>query len=156
MSSIKRICGEICQVKEGIVFVFQGKWKDKESHDLNSPQGIDEGTEGKFVSAYENYTNEKLRRPEYQLIRTSLERLARSLVLIESSWQRTSRHYAQRELGNLLNCQHEIEDYVENVEDVFLREYIYEQLDVAAAGRLYLAEEIRWDIEFSKRSQGIL
>ncbi len=51
--------------------------------------------------------------------------------MIESSWQRASRHHAQKELGNLLNLLHEIENDAENIEDVFLREYIYEQLDIS-------------------------
>jgi hypothetical protein len=38
---------------------------------------------------------------------------------------------------------------------MYLREYIYEQLDIAAAARRSLAEEIRWDIEVDRRSQGI-
>lgn len=156
MSSIKRRCGEICQVKEGIVFVFQGKWYDKELHDLNSPQGIDEGTEGKFVSAYENYAKEKLRRPEHQLVRVGIERLARSLVLTERSWQLTNRHHTLRELENVLNRQYEIENDVERIEDMLLREYIYEQLDMIASSRHSLAEDVRWDIESSKKSQGIL
>ncbi len=89
-------------------------------------------------------------------MRISLERLARSLALIEGSWQSTNRYHAQRELGNMLYRIHEIEKEIENIEDVFLREYVYEQLDVVAVGRRYLAEEVRWDIESSKRSQGIL
>jgi hypothetical protein len=34
---------------------------------------------------------------------------------------------------------------------MYLREYIYEQLDIAAAARRSLAEEIRWDIQASKK-----
>jgi hypothetical protein len=34
---------------------------------------------------------------------------------------------------------------------MYLREYIYEQLDIAAAARRSLAEEIRWDFQASKR-----
>jgi hypothetical protein len=82
--------------------------------------------------------------------------LARSLALIEVSWQRTSRHHAQRELGNLLDRLHELETDTETIEDVFLREYIYEQLDMIASIRRSLAEEVRWDVESSKRSTGIL
>ncbi len=131
MSSVKRGCGEICQVKEGIIFAFQG-------------------------NEYENYVQEKLKKPEYQLIRISLERLTHSISLIEVSWQSTYRYHAQRELENILYRIHEIEKEVESIEDVFLREYLYEQLDVIAAGRRSLAEEVKWDIESSKRSQGIL
>ncbi|VVB88819.1 Uncharacterised protein [uncultured archaeon] len=50
---------------------------------------------------------------------------------------------------------HEIEKEIENIEDVFLREYVYEWLDAVAAGRRSLAEEVKWDIESCKKSQGI-
>src|SRR5574340_163164 len=115
MSSIKRGYDKICQTKEGIVFAFQGKWKDNESHELNSLESIDKSNEGiSQISTYENYAKEKLRRPEYQTIRISLERLVRSLALIEGSWQSTNRHHAQRELGNMLYRIHEIEKEIEN------------------------------------------
>ncbi len=87
-------------------------------------------------------------------MRISLERAAHSLALIEGSWQRTNRYHAQRELGNMLNRIHEIEKEIEMIEDVFLREYVYEWLDVVAAERRSLAEEVRWDIESCRRSQG--
>ncbi len=87
-------------------------------------------------------------------MRISLERLARSLALIEGSWQRTNRYHAQRELGNMLNRIHEIEKEIEKIEDIFLREYVYEWLDLVAAGRRSLAEEVRWDIESFRKSQG--
>ncbi len=132
-----------CLIEEGIVFAL--KWDDEESP-------LDEGRERKFVSTYENYAKEILKRSKYQHIRIILERLNRSIALIESSWQRTSRHYTLKELGNLLNRQHELENNAENIEDIFLREYIYEQLDMIAAARRYLTEEIRWDIESSKKS----
>ncbi len=138
---------KICLIKEGIVFAFHKKW-DGEEH---LP---DEGIEGKFISAYENHAKEKLRKPEYRRVRISLERLVRSLILIEGSWQRTNRYHAQRELGNLLNRLHELETDVETIEDMFLREYIYEQLDMIASTRRSLAEEVRWDVEDGKK--GIL
>ncbi len=93
--------------------------------------------------------------PEYQRMRISLERLARTLALIEGSWQRTSRHHAQRELENVLARQHEIEKDAEVIEDVFLRGYVYEQLDIIAAARRSLSEEVRWDIESGKNNSGI-
>lgn len=93
--------------------------------------------------------------PEYQRMRISLERLARTLALIEGSWQRASRHHAQRELENVLARQHEIEKDVEVIEDVFLRGYVYEQLDIIAAARRSLSEEVRWDIESQKKNSGI-
>jgi hypothetical protein len=51
---------------------------------------------------------------------------------------------------------HELETDTETIEDIFLREYIYEQLDMIASIRRSLAEEVRWDVESSKRSTGIL
>jgi hypothetical protein len=36
---------------------------------------------------------------------------------------------------------------------MYLREYIYEQLDIAAAARRSLAEEIRWYIEANRRTR---
>jgi hypothetical protein len=56
----------------------------------------------------------------------------------------------------MLDRQHDIENDAENIEDVFLREYVYEQLDMIASARRSLAEEVKWDIESSKNSQGIL
>ncbi|MCZ7383295.1 MAG: hypothetical protein O8C63_00920 [Candidatus Methanoperedens sp.] len=85
-------------------------------------------------------------------MRISLERLAHTLAVIETSWQRAARHHALRELENVLIRQHEVEIDAENIEDVFLRGYIYEQLDIVAAARRSLAEEIRWDIESSKKT----
>ena len=68
----------------------------------------------------------------------------------------TDRHHAQKELGNLLNRQHEIENDTENIDDVFLREYVYEQLDMIGSLRRSLAEEVRWDIEAGKKNRGML
>ncbi len=85
-------------------------------------------------------------------MRISLERLARTLAVIETSWQRASRHHALKELENILALQHEVERDAENIEDVFLRGYIYEQLDIVAATRRSLAEEVKWDIESSKKT----
>ncbi len=86
-------------------------------------------------------------------MRISLERLSRTIALIEGSWQRTSRHHALMELENVLVRQHEVERDAENIEDVFLRGYVYEQLDMIAFSRRSLVEEVRWDIESSKKSQ---
>lgn len=85
-------------------------------------------------------------------MRISLERLFHSLALIEGSWQRTSRHHAIVELGNVLALQHEVERDAENIADVFLRGYVYEQLDIIAAARRSLSEEVRWDIESEKKT----
>jgi hypothetical protein len=137
-------CGEKnqCQIKEGIVFAIDG-----------IESSIDEGTEEKLkVSAYENYAKDRLGKPEYRRMEISLERLARTLAVIETSWQRAGRHHALRELENVLIRQHEVEMYAENIEDVFLRGYIHEQLDIIAATRRSLAEEVRWDIESSKKT----
>ncbi|MDD5474089.1 MAG: hypothetical protein PHU34_08060 [Candidatus Methanoperedens sp.] len=89
-------------------------------------------------------------------MRISLGRLARTLALIEGSWQRTNRHHALRELENVLAEQHEVERNTENVEDAFLRGYIYEQLDIVAATRRSLAEDVRWDIESNRNNSGII
>jgi hypothetical protein len=92
-----------------------------------------------------------LERPEFHRIRIGLERLRRSLSTIAGSWQRADRNHAQKELGNILSRQHEIENDTETIEDMYLREYIYEQLDIAAAARRSLAQDVRWDIRASKR-----
>jgi len=92
-----------------------------------------------------------LERPEFHRIRIGLERLRRSLSTIAGSWQRTDRNHAQKELGNILSRQHEIENDAETIEDMYLREYIYEQLDIAAAARRSLAQDVRWDIQASKK-----
>ena len=77
-------------------------------------------------------------------------------MLVENSWQRVSRHHSIKELENLLNNQHELEKETENIEDVFLRGYIYEQLDIIADARRSLAEEVKWDVESSKKITGML
>ncbi len=136
---------KICSIKEGIVFAIHNKWKSEVS-DINE---YAEEIEGE--STYENYAKERLGRPEFHRIRIGLERLNRSLSIIEESWQRTGRLHAQRELGNILGRQHEIENEAENIEDIYLREYIYEQLDMASVKRRYLAQDVRWDIQASKR-----
>lgn len=86
-------------------------------------------------------------------MRISLGILSRTLAVIETSWQRASRHHALRELENILERQHEVERDAENIEDVFLRGYVYEQIDVIAAARRSLAEEVRWDIGSNKKIQ---
>lgn len=117
---------------------------------------MDEGTEEKLkVSTYENYAKERLRMPEYQHMRISLERLARSLALIEGSWRRTRRHHALMELENVLVRQHEIERDAEKIEDVFLRGYVHEQLDIIGAARRSLSEEVRWDVKSEKKDSAV-
>ena len=69
------------------------------------------------------------------------------LFMIEKSWHSTGRQHSQKELENILIRQHEIEEETEGIEDVFLREYIYEQLDSIAETRRSLSQDIRWDIE---------
>ncbi len=141
-------CGEKnqCQIKEGIVFALDGI---ESSRDEGPPEKLK-------VSAYENYAKDRLGKPEYRRMRISLERLARTLAVIETSWQRAGRHHALRELENVLTRQHEVERDAENIEDVYLRGYIHEQLDIVAAARRFLAEEVRWDIESSKNNSGII
>ncbi len=76
--------------------------------------------------------------------------------MVENSWQQTSRNHSRKELGNMLTRLHEIEKETEGIEDVFLREYIYEQIDMIAAARRSLAEDVRWDIESNKIRPGII
>lgn len=136
---------KICSIKEGIVFAIHDKWNGEVSE-------IDENIEEtKGESPFENYAKERLARPEYRRIKIGLGKLRRSLSIIEGSWQRTGRHHAQTELGNILIRQHEIENDVENIEDMYLREYIYEQLDIAASARRSLVQDVRWDIESDKK-----
>ena len=71
------------------------------------------------------------------------------LFMIEKTWHSTGRQHSQKELENILIRQHEIEKETEGIEDVLLREYIYEQLDNIAATRRSLSQDIRWDIESS-------
>ncbi len=137
-----------CLTREGIIFAVHNRWDGIESGH--------EGTEEKpKISAYESYAKERLKTPEYRRILISLERLAHTLVLIETSWRRTSRHHALTELGNVLARQHEVERDAENIEDVFLRGYVYEKLDALAAARRSLSEEVRWDVESKKNCSGI-
>ena len=88
-------------------------------------------------------------------MKISIERLNRTLAIVENSWLGAGRHHALKELENLLDRQHELEKETEGIEDVFLREYIYEQLDTIAAVRRSLASDVRWDIESNKKSPGI-
>lgn len=135
-----------CQIKEGIVFAYHNKWNGKESN-------INEGIEVKQkVSELELYAEQKMRGLEYRRIKISLERVNRILVMVENSWLNASRQHALKELENILDRQHELEKATEGIEDVFLREYIYEQLDMIATTRRNMSEEIRWDVEANKVS----
>ncbi len=135
---------KICIYKEGIVFAIHEKPGDE---DIEKKQGS---------SAFETYAKEKLKRPEYRRISIKLERLNRELFMIENSWQRVNRNHSRKELENILIRQHEIELETESVEDIFLREYIYDQLDNASAARRSLAQDIKWDIESTKSHKDIL
>ncbi len=96
-----------------------------------------------------------MRRPEYRRMKINLERINRTLAMVENSWLGASRQHGLKELENLLDRQHELEKETEGIEDVFLREYIYEQIDTIAAVRRSLASDVRWDIESNKKSPGI-
>lgn len=74
------------------------------------------------------------------------------MFIIENGWQGVSRSQSRIELENMLIREHEIELETEGIEDVFLREYVYEQLDNVSAARRSLAQDIRWDIESAKKS----
>jgi hypothetical protein len=143
--------GEIkCQIQEGIVFAFHNTWEDKESLDLDGSKGIDERTEGDSPDAYGKYANDRLKRPEFRRMKISLDRLARTIYMVESSWQQKNRRQAIGELENVLVRQHELEKEVEKIYDIFIRGYIYEKLDNIASSRRSLIEEIKWDIESEK------
>ena len=139
---------KICIIKEGIVFAIHKKWNGEGSN-------IEEGTEEKQkASAYELYAEEKMRRPEHRRMKVNLERMNRTPAMVEKSWLGTSRQHGLKELGNLLDRQHELEKETEGIEDVFLREYIYEQLDTIASTRRSLASDVRWDIVSNKKIPG--
>ena len=88
-------------------------------------------------------------------MKINIERINRTLATVENSWLGASRHHALKELENLLDRQHELEKETEGIEDVFLREYIYEQLDTIAAVRRTLVSDVRWDIESNKNTPGM-
>ena len=96
-----------------------------------------------------------MRRPEYRRMKINIERINRTLATVENSWLGAGRNHALKELGNLLDRQHELEKETEGIEDVFLREYIYEHLDMIAAIRRSLASDVRWDIESNKKTPAI-
>ncbi len=141
---------KICLYKEGIVFAIDGEPHGEGSY-------INEDAEEKHhASAFETGTKEKLRNPEYHRIQIGLDRLNREFFMIENSWRQVSRGHSQKELENMLIRQHEIELETEGIEDVFLKEYIYEQLDKISEARRSLAQDIRWDIESAKNYKEIL
>jgi hypothetical protein len=88
-------------------------------------------------------------------MKINIERINRTLAIVENSWLGAGRNHALKELENLLDRQHELEKETEGIEDVFLREYIYEQLDKIASVRRSLASDVRWDIESNKKTPGI-
>jgi hypothetical protein len=120
----------------------------------------DEGDEPESLeaeqSAYERYTTEQLKSPEYQRLLIGLKRMARVLSSIRERWRVTSRHQTLAELDNLLDRQHELEKQAEIIEDVFMREYIYGRLDEIAVTRRSLSEDIRWDIRSGLGDAGAL
>ncbi len=141
----------ICTIEEGMVFAFSGKSFNNELHDPDG-QSIDESADEKFVPSYEKYAREHIRKQEYHTLRIGLERLNRSLALMENSWRRTDRHCTLKELENILDRQHGIEKEAENIKDVFLRVYVHTRLDGIASIRRNIAEEVRWEMESDKGS----
>lgn len=107
-------------------------------------------------SAYERYTTEQLKSPEYQRILIGLKRVARVLSSINERWRATSRHQTLAELDNLLDLQHELEKQAEGIQDVFMREYIYDRLDEVAIKRRSLSEDVRWDVRSGLSDAGAL
>jgi len=114
---------------------------------VSDEESVEAGSDEKPSRAYERYVRERLQGTEYLYIMIGLRRLHGSLERIRGSWQGMSRDLALAELEGLLQKQHELEWQVERIKDVFVREYVYGQLDSAASSRRYLAEEIRWDVE---------
>lgn len=102
-------------------------------------------------SAIEQYGEDMLRKPKYKLIGIGLGRLYHSISLIEDSWQNTKRSHSLKELDNVLHALHELENKTGDIEDPLLRGYIHEQLDMIAAQRRSLAEDIKWDVEAKSR-----
>ncbi len=96
-----------------------------------------------------------MKRPEYRRMKINLKIINRTLAMVENSWLGSSRQHGLKELDNLLDRQHELEKETEGIEDVFLREYIYEQIDSIASKRRSLASDVRWDIESNKKSPGM-
>ena len=88
-------------------------------------------------------------------MKINIDRINRILAMVENSWMGASRPHALKELENLLDRQHELEKEAEGIEDVFLREYIHEQIDMIAAARRSMANDVRWDIESNKKSLGM-
>ena len=109
-------------------------------------EGDETGSLEAEQSAYERYTTEQLKSPEYQRLLIGLKRMARALASIGERWRATSRHQTLAELDNLLDLQHELEKQAESVQDVFMREYIYDRLDEVAITRRSLSEDVRWDV----------
>lgn len=122
-------------MKEGIVFANRNRRRDSISSQYI---GADEKYQ---ITAPVDYAIDKLKTPENQRIRIGIQRLSREIALIENSWQRVSIHHTLEELENILNRQHEIEKDAGYIEDIFLRKYIYRQLDAIAAARRSLVEK---------------
>lgn len=129
-----------------IVFVSDEETDKVETVD---DQAADEQT----LHAYDRYVKERLQDTAYLSIMIGLRRLRRSLGRIKGSWQGASRSQTIGELDNLLLKQQELELKIERIEDVFVREYVYGQLDQAASARRHLAEEVKWDAEAYRNAQ---
>ena len=85
-------------------------------------------------------------------MRISLDRLARTIYNVENSCQRKYSRHTLDELENALNRLHGLEKEIEKIDDIFIRGYIYEKLDITVSSRRSLVEEVKWDIE-SKRKR---
>ena len=112
---------------------------------------IEERIEEK-LSSCEKFAEEEFRKPEHRHIIVGIKRLNNSLTILKTSWRQSGRLHALIELESLLRRQHEIELKIENIDNMFLRDYARDLLDKMAATRRALIEEVRWDVEAAKSS----
>jgi len=97
--------------------------------------------------SYERYVNERLKSPEYLYIMVGLRLFHHTLKSIRDTWQDKDRMQALAELDELLQKQHELELLVDKIEDAFVREYVYGELDALSRFRRSTAEDVLWDVE---------
>jgi hypothetical protein len=102
------------------------------------------------LSSCEKFAEEEFRKPEHRHIIVSIKRVNNSLTLLKTSWRLSGRQHALIELESLLRRQHEIELKIENLDNMFLRDYARDLLDKMATSRRALIEEVRWDVEATK------
>ncbi|HIH45411.1 MAG TPA: hypothetical protein HA257_10210 [Candidatus Methanoperedenaceae archaeon] len=126
-----------------MAFAFHRIWDERES--LNDSAQEKEPADA--VTALESYAAGELRKPEFRRIRIGIDRMSRSMALIEQSWRNARRQHSLGELASILTRLHEIELDAETIKDAQLRAYVHEKLGSIASARRFLAEEVRWDVE---------